>query len=106
MSNLLDELGIEEDRIQWFHLAACKNMSINWFYDDYESNKTHAKQVDNVCLSCPVAAMCLQEGIKGKEFGVWGGIYLNLGRVDKDHNEHKDPEIWKALKKKHGRHGF
>ena len=103
MSNLLEELGLESDKVQWFHLAACNKMPINWFYDNYESNKTHAKQVDEVCLACPVAKFCLEEGMKNKEFGVWGGIYLNLGRIDKDQNEHKTPEVWKALKKKHGR---
>ena len=106
MSNLLNELGIEEDQVKWFHLAACNNMPINWFYDDYESNKTHAAQMDETCLACPVARFCLEEGIKGKEFGVWGGIYLNLGRVDKDQNAHKTPETWKALKKKHGKNSL
>jgi hypothetical protein len=103
MSNLLNKLGLEEDRIEWYHLAACKNMPINWFYDNYESNKVHAEQADQICMSCPVATFCLQEGIKNKEFGVWGGVYLNLGRVDKDHNSHKTPEVWKKLRKKHGK---
>lgn len=108
MSNLLNELGLEKDRVQWYHLAACKNMDINWFYDKYEDkkedpNRIHAKQVDEICLGCPVISHCLQEGIDKKQVGVWGGIYLNLGRIDKDMNEHKTPEIWKALKKKHGR---
>ena len=108
MSDLLDELGLEEDHVEWYHLAACKNMDINWFYDKYEDkkedpNRVHAKQVDDICLSCPVAAQCLLDGVESKGYGVWGGIYLNLGRVDRDMNEHKTPEIWKALKKKHGR---
>jgi hypothetical protein len=72
-------------------------------YDDYESNKVHAQQVDSICSTCPVAKFCLQEGIKGKEFGVWGGVYLNLGRIDKDQNSHKTEDTWKKLRKIHGR---
>ena len=104
--DLLDELGLEEDEVEWYHLSACNGMPINWFYDNYESNKTHAAVMDNVCLSCPVAAQCLVEGKAGKEFGVWGGLYLDRGRVDKDQNKHKTPEIWKALRKKHGTHSL
>ena len=103
MSNLIEELGLEEDRVEWYHLAACKNMSINWFYDDYETSKAHAEQVDQICLSCPVSKFCLEEGIANKEYGVWGGVYLNLGRIDKDQNSHKTPEHWKKLRKIHGR---
>ena len=102
MYDLLDELGIEEDKLEWYHLAACNNTPINWFYDNYESNKTHAAQIDDMCISCPVAKMCLQEGVKGKEFGVWGGYYLNLGRIDKEQNAHKSPETLKKLRKIHG----
>ena len=54
-------------------------------------------------MHCPVVKQCYAEGVRGKEKGVWGGIYLNLGRVDHDYNKHKTPEIWKALKKLHGK---
>lgn len=99
--SLLDELGLEEDEVRWYHLSACRGTSINWFYDLYEQDKTHAKIVDEMCLSCPVAKQCLADGQAGKDFGVWGGVYLNLGRVDPDQNKHKTPEVWKALRKKH-----
>jgi hypothetical protein len=36
-----------------------------------------------------------------KEFGVWGGVYLNLGRVDKSANSHKTDEVWQALEDIH-----
>lgn len=102
MPNLFDFLGIDEQDIKWYHLAACTNMPINWFYDDYESNKELAKQSDQVCLHCPVIKMCHAEGIKNKEKGVWGGIFMDLGRPDKENNSHKTPEHWKQLRKLHG----
>lgn len=103
MQNLYDFLGIDPSEFNWYHVAACRNMSINWFYDDYESDKELAKQIDQVCLHCPVIKICHDEGVKNKEKGVWGGVYMDLGRPDKQNNLHKEPEIWKQLKKLHGK---
>jgi len=103
MPGLFSHLGIDEVDIKWYHLAACTNMSINWFYDDYESDKELAKQIDQVCLHCPVIKQCHKEGVANKEFGVRGGIFMDLGRIDKQNNSHKDPEIWSQLKKIHGK---
>jgi hypothetical protein len=103
MPSLFEKLGIDEQDVKWYHLASCKNMSINWFYDDYENDKELAKQIDQVCLSCPVIKQCHAEGIENKEKGVRGGVYMDLGRPDKQHNSHKDQETWKKLKKIHGK---
>lgn len=103
MPNLFDQLGIDQEDLKWYHLSACKEMPVNWFYDDYESDKELAKQIDQVCLHCPVIKQCHAEGIEGKEKGVWGGIYMDLGRTDKQYNIHKDPDTWKQLKKLHGK---
>jgi hypothetical protein len=103
MPSLFEKIGIDEQDIKWYHFAACKNMPINWFYDDYETDPVLAKTVDQVCISCPVIKQCHQEGIENKERGVRGGVYMNLGRPDKQHNAHKEPEIWKKLKKLHGK---
>lgn len=103
MSDLLTFLGIDKDDVQWYHLAACKDMHVNNFYDNYENDQKLAMQIDEMCLLCPVAQQCLNEGIKNKERGVWGGIYLNIGKVDKQNNSHKTTQIWNRLKKIHGR---
>ena len=103
MSQILKELGIDEEDVKWYHLAACKNMHINWFYDDYENDKILAETTDQVCLNCPVAKQCYLDGVSYKEDGVRGGIYLNLGRVDKQNNSHKTKEVWARLKKIHGK---
>lgn len=103
MPSFSEYIGIDEQDLKWYHISACRNMPINWFYDDYESDKELAKQVDQICLHCPVIKQCYAEGVANKEKGVWGGIYMDLGRPDKQHNEHKDQDIIKGLKKIHGK---
>jgi hypothetical protein len=104
MSNILKELGIDEDDVKWYHLSACINMPLNWFYDDYENDKILANTVDELCMNCPVAKQCFKEGIDDKEFaGVRGGVYFNIGRIDKQNNSHKTKETWQRLKKIHGK---
>jgi len=103
MSNILKAFGIDAADVKWYHLAACKNMSINWFYDDYENDKILAETTDQVCLNCPVVKQCYKDGVEYKEYGVRGGIYMNLGRVDKLINSHKTKETWDKLRKIHGK---
>ena len=103
MSNILKELGIDEEDVRWYHLSACKNMEINWFYDDYENDKILATTTDQVCMNCPVIKQCYADGVKMKEFGVRGGVYMNLGRIDKQNNSHKTKEVWARLKSIHGK---
>ena len=107
MLNLFKQMGLDQEDIKWYHLAACngmtKNSKFDWFYDLYETDKESAKQVDQICLHCPVIQQCYEQGVLNKEKGVWGGVYMDLGRPDKQHNSHKEPEIWKKLKKLHGK---
>jgi hypothetical protein len=103
MSKILSILGLDAEDIKWYHLAACLNMHVNNFYDNYENDQKLAKQIDEMCMVCPVANKCYNEGVENKEKGVWGGVYLDLGRVDKQNNSHKTPDIWKRLKKIHGK---
>jgi hypothetical protein len=103
MSDIISDLGLDHEDVKWYQFAACNNMETNWFYDNYETDVHVAKQTDNVCLHCPVAKRCLAEGISNREFGVWGGVYLNLGRVDKSANSHKTEYVWDSLRGIHGR---
>lgn len=95
--------GIDYEDLRWYHLSACKDMPINWFYDDYEADKQLAAQIDQMCMHCPVVKQCYAEGLSNKERGVWGGVYLDIGRPDKQHNSHKESDIWKRLRKLHGK---
>ena len=100
MSNILNDLGIESDNFDWYHVAVCRGMDTNLFYDQYEADVNIAKNIDEACFSCPVSKMCYQSGIDNNEYGVWGGIYLSAGLVDKSRNIHKTPESWKKIKQK------
>lgn len=104
MSNILNDLGVEENELKWYDLALCLNMDTNLFFDKYETDMSIAKNVDQACLSCPVIAICYDHGKSGDNYGVWGGVYLNSGSIDKVRNGHKTKDIWKQLKAKHGIH--
>ena len=98
MSNILNNLGVDPNDLDWFHLAACNGIDTNLFFDKYESDVNIANNIDQACISCPVRKLCYKAGVDNNEHGVWGGIYLNSGSIDKSKNLHKTPEIWKKLK--------
>ena len=100
MSDILNDLGIDADDLDWYHLSICRGMDTNLFYEKYEADPNIAKNIDEMCLSCPVVSMCYQAGADGNEYGVWGGVYLTSGSIDKSKNLHKSPDTWKRLKKK------
>lgn len=101
MSDILNDLGVDEDDFDWYHLSICRGMDTNLFYDKYEMDINIARSIDEMCLSCPVIKICYGVGIENDEHGVWGGVYLNSGSIDKTRNLHKTQETWKRLKKKH-----
>jgi hypothetical protein len=100
MKDILDELGLDPDNLQWHQLAYCDGMPLSWFYDDYETDAETAKATDDACLHCPVMKECGLQGAGG-EFGVWGGIYWSgNGKQDKAKNAHKTPEVWDLIRKR------
>jgi len=100
MSSILDSFGVDEESLRWWHLSACQGMDTNLFFDKYENDINIAKNIDEACLSCPVISMCYETGVENNEIGIWGGVYLNSGSIDKARNIHKSPEVWKRLRKK------
>lgn len=104
MSSILSDLGVDEEDFDWYHLAVCRGMDTNLFYDKYEADINIARSIDEACLTCPVSRMCYEFGTDNTEYGVWGGIYLNAGSVDKARNVHKTPEVWKRIRKKNDIH--
>lgn len=101
MSNILNDLNIEEDNVRWYDLALCHGMDTDLFFDKYESDINIAKNIDEACLSCPVIKICYDNGVNDSDYGVWGGIYLNAGSIDKSRNAHKTKDVWKRIKEKH-----
>jgi hypothetical protein len=101
MSNILNKLKSDEDSLRWWHLAACQGMDTNLFFDRYEVDVAMAKAIDQACLSCPVIKMCYKSGLDNNEYGVWGGVYLSSGSVDKMKNIHKTKDVWKQIRQRH-----
>jgi hypothetical protein len=77
-----------------FENALCINMDTNLFFDNYEEDKSVAKNVDLLCIKCPAQRKCLAYGVSNAEWGVWGGVYLADGRISKEFNAHKDKDMW------------
>lgn len=100
MSNILNNLGVDVEDFDWWHIAVCRGMDTNLFYDKYENDINIAKGIDEACMSCPVMKMCYQSGVDNSEYGVWGGVYLSSGEIDKSKNLHKTADTWKRLRSK------
>ncbi len=101
MKNILDELGIEANKLVWTDLSLCKGMNPAWFFEDYENDPEIAKQVDEVCLSCPVMKNCNLAAMNNNETGCWGAVFWSgSGAPDKNKNSHKTKEVWQRIKEK------
>ena len=70
MSNILNDLGVDTDDFDWWHLGICRGMETNLFYDKYEADPNVAKNIDEACLSCPVIKMCYESGKEHAEYAV------------------------------------
>jgi Transcription factor WhiB len=85
----------------WKDTAACLGIDTNTFFEKYEDSVDSRSIVDSLCKACPVSNKCFAVGVTGKEWGVWGGIYLEEGEISKEFNSHKSKkdwgEVWKVL---------
>lgn len=78
----------------WQDDANCAKKDTNIFFDVYEENEKVRHAIDNICSDCPVQRRCFAEGVTRKEWGVWGGIYLEDGTISKEMNDHKSQQDW------------
>jgi hypothetical protein len=95
--SIIRDLGLYEDDFRWDQLATCKDWDTNDFFDNYENDKVIAHNVDQMCLSCPVADQCFEFGKQTKSYGVFGGVYLENGRTSKNYNTHKSADYWRKI---------
>ena len=77
------------NRYEWKDNAACLDYDTNVFFDKYEEDELLRPAVDLLCSQCPVRKECFSVGISGKEWGVWGGVYLENGEISKEFSNHK-----------------
>jgi hypothetical protein len=81
-------------RYIWKDEASCLGLDTNLFFEKYEDEPSLRHGVDNICKECPIRNKCFAVGITGKEWGVWGGIYLENGEVSREFNKHKTKQDW------------
>ena len=78
----------------WKDAAACLGLDTNIFFDKYEDDIEIRPIVDSICQRCPVSNTCFANGVSGKEYGVWGGVFLELGNISREFNKHKSKQDW------------
>jgi len=79
---------------KWKEQAECLGLDTNLFFDKYEETSELASAVDNICKGCPINRQCFAVGVSNKEWGVWGGVYLKEGKIDREFNKHKEKLDW------------
>jgi hypothetical protein len=77
--------------------ALCLDMDTNLFFDKYEEIDSVASTVDSLCIRCPAQRQCLAYAVSNQEWGVWGGIYFENGKISREFNSHKTKEDWFAV---------
>ena len=79
---------------EWKDQALCLEYDTNLFFDKYEDDEVLRPAIDQLCSMCPVAKMCFAVGVSQKEWGIWGGVYLETGEISKEFNNHKTKQDW------------
>lgn len=82
------------NRNEWKDEAACRGYDTNLFFEKYEDDVTLRPAIESVCASCPVAKECFAVGVSQKEWGVWGGIYLENGKISREFSRHRTKANW------------
>ena len=85
------------DKHSWKNNASCSGYDTNFFFDKYEEEEQFRPAIDNLCMSCPVMKECFAIGVSQKEWGVWGGIYLEGGEISKEFNSHRSKLDWEKV---------
>lgn len=80
--------------MNWRAQGNCSGHDTNIFFDIYEENPKIRSVIDDMCNQCPVRKHCFAEAVSGKEWGCWGGVYLEEGQISKEFNGHKTKEDW------------
>lgn len=79
---------------KWKDDASCLDYDTNIFFEKYEEEEHLRLAIDAMCNACPVQRQCFAVGISNKEWGVWGGIYIENGEISREFNRHKSKKDW------------
>lgn len=78
----------------WTADASCKNFDVNLFFDKYEEDLSLRPAIDKLCSECPIARQCFAIGITQKATGVWGGVYMDNGKISREFGRHRSKQQW------------
>jgi hypothetical protein len=78
----------------WQDKARCLKYDTNLFFEKYEEDENLRVAIDNLCGGCPMARKCFAVGISQKGWGVWGGVYLENGKISREFNKHRSKAQW------------
>lgn len=79
---------------EWKDEGLCRDYDTNLFFDKYEEDIDLRPAIDNLCSQCPMARQCFAVAVSQKEWGVWGGIYVENGKISREFNKHRSKEDW------------
>lgn len=79
---------------EWKDSGSCRDYDTNLFFDKYEEDEKLRPAIDSLCAACPMAKQCFAVGVSQKEWGVWGGIYIENGKVSREFNKHRSKADW------------
>lgn len=82
------------DKHSWKDDADCLNYDVNLFFDTYEEDESIRPIIDDLCSGCPLARQCFAVGVSQKEWGVWGGIYIENGKISREFSRHRTKQQW------------
>jgi hypothetical protein len=82
------------NKFKWKDNAACLDYDTNLFFEKYEDDELLRPAIDQLCSSCSVRKECFSNGVSGKEWGIWGGVYLENGELSKEFSSHKNKNDW------------
>jgi hypothetical protein len=82
------------DKHSWKKEALCLGYETDLFFDKYEEDESSRTEIDKLCSGCPVMRECFAAGVSQKEWGVWGGIYFEGGKISREFNSHKTKDDW------------
>lgn len=82
------------DKHKWKDDALCVDFDTNIFFDKYEEDENFRPAVESICEDCPVRRQCFAVGVSQKEWGVWGGIYLENGNISREYSKHRTKQDW------------
>jgi hypothetical protein len=78
----------------WKDDAVCLDYDTNLFFEKYEDDETLRPAIDKLCSECPVRKHCFAVGVSQKEWGVWGGVYLENGSISREFSRHRSKSAW------------